>query len=90
MNYTEGGAGITFNVIRNTDGSAYVGCLVKCRDMFHELGIEKLGGLTAAVNNALTDAVESMRCEAEHPGVHIVHKRNGDLRRSPTLEMGPG
>lgn len=77
-------------MICNTDESAYVGCLVKCRDLLHEFGIEKLGGLTAAVNDALTDAIESMRCEAEHPGVHVVHKSDRVLRRSPNLEMGPG
>ncbi|KAI7774116.1 hypothetical protein LA080_009283 [Diaporthe eres] len=90
IDVVESDAEISFYVTRNTDESTYLDCLVNCRDLFHEFGIEKLGVLTAAVNEALTDAFDSMRCEAEHPGVHIVHKRNGVLRRSPTLEMGPG
>lgn len=60
------------------------------RDLFHEFGIENLGGLTAALNNALANTVQSMRYKAEHPGVHIIQTSTGVRRRSPTLEAGPG
>ncbi|KAK7707637.1 hypothetical protein SLS64_007157 [Diaporthe eres] len=84
------GAEISIGLVQNQTESGFVGVLVTARDLFHEFDIENLGDLTAALNNALANTVQSMRYKAEHPGVHIIHTSTGVRRRSPTLEAGPG
>lgn len=79
-----------FNMIENNTISGKVGRVVIARRLFGEFGIEELGGLTAAADGTITDHVELLRFQAEHPMARLVVQSGIIQTRARTWEVGPG